>query len=364
MPKTETDIMTTRRGFLASLLAAGAAPHVGWASVGNPAFLAAAREKDGSFALYGLSGTGSATFRVPMPARGHAGAGHPRRAEAVAFARRPGTFALVLDCARGEILHRLTPPVGRQFNGHGVFAEGGALLFTSEQASDTSEGAIGCWDVNAGYARIGDMPTFGIGPHDLRLMPDGEALIVANGGIATDPSDRSKLNIPTMQPNLTYLNLSGAVLEQVEMEADLRRNSIRHLAVRTDGLVGFAMQWQGEPGVAPPLMGLHHQGAAPVLALAPLADERAMQGYAGSVAFSGDGSELAITSPRGGRLHRFSDEGVFLGVMPRSDICGLATLGRGYLASDGLGGLFSVSPERVDALNRFDCAWDNHIVAL
>ena len=67
--------MTTRRGFLASLLAAGTAPRLGWAAVGSPAYLAAARAPDGRFALYGVSRDGATTFRVPLPARGHAGAG-------------------------------------------------------------------------------------------------------------------------------------------------------------------------------------------------------------------------------------------------------------------------------------------------
>ncbi|MFP4327092.1 MAG: DUF1513 domain-containing protein [Paracoccaceae bacterium] len=356
--------MPTRRSFLATMLAAGTAPRLGWAAVGNPSHLAAARDADGGFAIYGLGAQGEMRFRVPLPARGHAGAGHPRRAEAVAFARRPGTFALVLDCATGDVLHRLTPPDGRQFNGHGVFAEGGRTLFTSEQASDTSEGLIGIWDVEAGYARTGEMSTHGIGPHDLRLMPDGETLVVANGGIATDPTDRRKLNIATMRPNLAYLSGTGRLRELVELAPELRQNSIRHLAVRADGLVGFAMQWEGVPGVAPPLLGLHRQGQAPVLAEAPLADELAMRGYAGSVAFTGAGDELAITSPRGGRLHRFSDQGAFRGAVARDDICGLAPRPDGYLASDGLGGLIAIGPDGPAALGRFDCAWDNHIVTL
>tara|TARA_R110002020_G_scaffold233050_23_gene444809 strand:+ start:1981 stop:3051 length:1071 start_codon:yes stop_codon:yes gene_type:complete len=356
--------MIPRRGFLATLLAAGAAPRIGWADLGDPAFLAAAREPDGGFALFGLDTQGASVFRVPLQARGHAGAGHPSRAEAVAFARRPGAYALVIDCARGHVLHRLTPPQGRQFNGHGVFSADGALLFTSEQRSDTSEGVIGVWNARAGYTRDHEYPSGGIGPHDLRLMPDGETLVVANGGIATDPSDRRKLNLRTMRPNLTYLSLDGAIRDRVELQDDLRQNSIRHLAVRADGLTGFAMQWEGAPGAATPLLGLHRMGETPVLAEAPLADELAMQGYAGSIAFSGTGSEIAITSPKGGRVHRFSDTGAFLSAVSRADVCGLAPMGRGYLASDGLGGLISVGATGTAPLARAECAWDNHIVTL
>jgi hypothetical protein len=356
--------MTSRRGFIAALLAAAAAPRNGWADVGSPAYLAAAREPDGGFALFGIAADGAETFRVPLAARGHAGAGHPRRAEAVAFARRPGRFARVVDCATGRVLRDLAPPEGLQFNGHGVFAAGGRLMCTAEQRGDTSEGVIGVWDVEAGYARIGTLPGHGIGPHDLRLMPDGRTLVIANGGIATDPADRRKLNLDTMRPNLSYLTLDGTLLEQVELPADLRQDSIRHLAVRGDGLVGFAMQWEGPEGAAAPLLGLHRRGEAPRLAAAPLAEELAMRGYAGSIAFSGDGSEIAITSPRGGRVHRFAATGAFLGAVSRGDVCGLAPHRDGLLASDGFGGLVAIRAGTAIPVARADRAWDNHIVCL
>jgi hypothetical protein len=356
--------MTTRRAFLAALLASGATPHLGWAAAGNPAYLAAARDAAGGFALHGLGTDGQSLFAIPLPARGHAGAGHPTRAEAVAFARRPGSFALVIDCVSGRVRHRVTPPEGRQFNGHGCYDRAGARLYTAEQMGATSAGRIGVWDVAAGYRRIGEFPSGGIGPHEIRLMPDGSTLAVANGGIATDPGDRRKLNIETMQPTLSYLDLAGDPLEQVELSADLRRNSIRHLALRADGLLAFAMQWEGTEGAAPPLLGLHRRGTDPVLAEAPLAAELAMQGYAGSVAFSGDGGEIAITSPRGGRLHRFSPKGRFLGAVSRADVCGLAPRADGFLLSDGLGGLLALAGPTPRPLAQDHLAWDNHIVAL
>jgi hypothetical protein len=150
----------------------------------------------------------------------------------------------------------------------------------------------------------------------------------------------------------------------IELAPDLRMNSIRHLAVRADGTVGLAMQWEGDDGAATPLLGLHRRGCPLALASAPLADELAMQGYAGSIAFSGDSAEIAITSPRGGRIHRFSDQGDFLGAVTRSDVCGLATHRDGLLASDGLGGLIAIRGGRPHPLARWNRSWDNHIIAL
>ncbi len=92
--------MTTasRRSFLAGLLAAGMAPQASWADTGNPAFLAAGKTADDRFFLAGLDTAGDILFRHPLPARGHAATAHPSRPEAVAFARRPGTFADVIAC--------------------------------------------------------------------------------------------------------------------------------------------------------------------------------------------------------------------------------------------------------------------------
>ena len=355
--------MIARRAFLASLAAASAAPRLGWAAAGSPAYIAAAQEPDGGPALYGLDLAGAATFRVPLPARGHAGAGHPSRAEAVAFARRPGRYALVLDVALGKALAVLEPPEGRQFNGHGLYADDGRTLLTIEQQTETSTGAVGMWDVASGYRRIGEFPSHGIGPHDAKLLADGATLAIANGGIATDSTDRTKLNLPNMAPSLAYTDLAGHLLDEVRLGADLHRLSIRHLALGAKGQVAFAMQWEGEPGAAPPLLGLHRRGEAPRLAEAPLADELLMQGYAGSIAFAADGAQVAITSPKGGRLHRFAPDGGFLGGVARPDVCGLASHPEGLLASDGFGGLVLAGGE-IRALARHPCAWDNHIVAL
>ncbi|MEC7761191.1 MAG: DUF1513 domain-containing protein [Pseudomonadota bacterium] len=353
--------MTTRRTFLGGLIAAAGAPRLGWAAVGSPSFLAAAQEPDGSYALHGLDSAGIETFSVPLPARGHAACGHPTRAEAIGFARRPGRFALVIDCATGHVMRELEPPEDRHFNGHGAFSADGARLFTSEQEIVGSVGHVGVWETE-GYTRIDSFPTTGLGPHELRLMPDGAHLVIANGGIQTD--DRDKLNIDTMEPSLVYTDLAGRVIEKVVLDPDLHQNSIRHLAIRDDGLVAFAMQWEGAPGAATPLIGLHRMGEAPVLGSAPLTEQLLMEGYAGSIAFAGNGAEVAITSPKGGRLHRFAPDGTFLGELKRTDVCGLATLGEGYLASDGLGGLIALDATGPHALNRLPSAWDNHLIAI
>ena len=64
--------MTSRRTFLKGLIAATSIPTVTWADAGAPAYVAAARELDGSYALFGLTADGQDLFRIPLPNRGHA----------------------------------------------------------------------------------------------------------------------------------------------------------------------------------------------------------------------------------------------------------------------------------------------------
>ncbi|MFB2595506.1 DUF1513 domain-containing protein [Paracoccus sp. p4-l81] len=353
----------TRRRFLGA--AAGAAalaalPRLTWAEAGSPACLAAAKAADGSYAVQGLTARGARLFALPLPGRGHAAAAHPTRPLAVAFARRPGSFALVLNAVTGAQAARLTPPDGRQFNGHGAFDAEGAVLMTSEVVAETSEGRIGLW-ATTDWRRIGEWSTGGIGPHDVKRLPDGR-LVVANGGIQTDPQDRSKLNIDRMQPSLTYLGTDGTILDQVRLDPDLAQNSIRHLALLADGRVAFAMQWEGDPAETVPLLGLHRTGEAPVLADTPETEAFVMQGYAGSIAEAG--GRIAITSPRGGAVMVYGSDGRWQATHRRADVCGVAADGADFIVTDGSGGFGRIAGDRLTMLGTGPDQWDNHLIAI
>ena len=286
--------MASRRSFIAGLLATGLAPRPTWADAGSPAYFSAGMTPYGRFVLCGLGADGSITFKQPLPSRGHAAAAHPSAPEAVAFARRPGTYAVILDCVAGKAKAQLTAPPGRHFYGHGAFSSDGALLFTTENDFQNARGVVGVWNARGGYKRLGEFASGGIGPHDIKLLADGTALVVANGGIETHPeTGRTKLNIATMRPNLSYLSLDGSVLEQILLDDGLRKNSIRHLAVATDNTVAFAMQWQGDVTDYPPVLGIHRRGHPAQLSVSTEAANRRMAGYAGSVGIAG--RSVAVT---------------------------------------------------------------------
>ena len=355
--------MTSRRAFLRGLIAATTIPSVTWADAGAPSYVAAARELDGSYALFGLTADGQDVFRIPLPDRGHAAAAHPVAPEVVAFARRPGRFALVIDCLSGTEKTRLDSPAGRHFYGHGAFSLDGDTLATTENDYATGQGIIGLWSRREGYRRIGELSSGGIGPHEIKRLPMQDVFVVANGGLQTHPNTgRETLNPDTMRANLCFIDLAGSQETQT-LEMSLRQNSIRHLDIARDGQVAFGMQWKGAEDVHPPLLGMTRQNEQPVLASAET-EHLQMQDYVGSVSFSGDGKNIGITSPRGGMLQVFDTSGNYVRGWHRADLCGVAATSDGFLTTDGGGGVFNVrldSEQRAAAPRR---AWDNHLVKI
>ena len=370
------DVRASRRSFLRGAAGLGGAtliPAVGWAAAGAPHYLAAAALPDGSYWLLGLTEDGAETFRLPLPDRGHAAAAHPARPEAVAFARRPGTFAVVIDCAEGREVARLHSPKDRHFYGHGAFTPDGTLLFTTENAIVQGTGRLGVWDASDGYRRIGEVETGGAGPHEVRLMPDGRRLAVANGGIETDPtSGRAELNLATMVSTLAYVDAeTGQVVDVLGLAPEYRLLSIRHLAASRDGILAAALQWQGSELDSPPLLAVHRAGHDRLELLA--ADERTQRhtrNYAGSVAITDDGRRAAYTAPRGNMMLIFDLTGAAAPeVVEAADICGVAAAGAGFACSTGTGLFLKRGPGRSAGAAasdvRFDAvAFDNHLVRI
>lgn len=353
-----------RRQFLGGIFAAGLMPVPTWADAGSPAFLSAAAKPDGGFVLCGIGAGLDIRFEIPLPARGHAAAAHPNRPEAVAFARRPGTFAVVIDCATGAQKAMLTAPEGRHFYGHGAFSSDGGLLYTTENDYEVGQGRIGVWDTRRGYHRVDEWDSGGVGPHDIKRLPGRETLVVANGGIDTHPdTGRAKLNIPTMAPNLCYLE-KGDVVDVARLPPEMHKNSIRHLAVGPAGQVAFGMQWQGD-GPVDTLVGMHRIGSPVRLMSAPPEDLRRLQGYIGSIALTSDGATLAVTAPRGGVVQLYdAANGTLTQSLALRDVCGVAVLGPMLAVSSGTGQIRQLAGTAQPLHRQLDVQWDNHLIAI
>ncbi len=336
-------------------------------------FAAACVDADGAHAVAVFGHEGEGLRLTPLPARGHDIALRPGTREAIVFARRPGRFAVAFD------LDGRTPPKqfdsedGRHFFGHGIFSSDGRLLFSSENDIAGSRGVLGIRDVGAGYKPIGSFATGGMGPHDVALLSDNRTIVVANGGIDTDPNGRDPIDLSSMRPSLSYVDLvTGDLLEQVELESDLHELSIRHLGVGVNDTVVFGCQWEGSKTNHPPLVGRHRRGGkASFVEIEPAALRR-LRHYVGSVAVDRSGTIAAASAPKGG-LAVYVDvaTGRYLGVTEIADVCGLAPAEAAceLILTSGTG---LIRTEHADmariAITQADVtapvSWDNHIASL
>ncbi|MEP0338570.1 MAG: DUF1513 domain-containing protein [Alphaproteobacteria bacterium] len=352
------------------------APSV-WAASTGPRYLGVRRLGDGRakpfrFAACVADAHGRVLRQVNLPARGHGFALRPDGTLAVALARRPGTFAAAFAVDGDGPARVFHAPAGRHFQGHAVFEPTGRHLFATENDYDNARGCIGVYDAADGFKRVAELPSHGVGCHELVLMPDGRTAAVANGGILTHPdSGRAKLNLGTMRPNLAYVDLESGKLEDSIAYPNDRRHklSIRHLAAFDDGRVVFACQDQGPAADGLTLVGLHRPGSGRIEDLeAPGATIQNLNGYCGSVAVDRGGKLAAVSAPRGNRVLFWNTlTGDLAGNVAIADGCGLAPgpADGSFVLTSGMGAFLVGGPDLpTPAASEDGAPWDNHLLAV
>lgn len=324
------------------------------------------QQPDGRYGAALVSERGSLIATVELPDRGHDITFAPGGSQAVVFARQPGTFAMVFDPKGKGPAQTLASIEGRHFFGHGAFARDGRLLYATENDFEAARGVIGLYDATDGFRRIGEFDTYGTGPHEMLLSPDGEMLVVANGGIETHPDyGRTELNLDTMDPSLSFIEArSGSLIGQLRLAAELHQLSIRHLAFDAKGRVWFGCQFRGPSTRRPQLVGYATREGEIRLIELPEEVLGGLSNYVGSVTASRDGSRVAVSSPEGNTVLAIDAESATpVASLNLADGCGLAPDGAGFLASSGQGALTGFAGAAAQDL-RFDFKFDNHLRAL
>jgi hypothetical protein len=324
-------------------------------------------DQQGQNMVAAINSQGQVVSTVNLPARGHDSLALPHKpGHALVFARRPDRFAIEVDFINSEIVSHIQSQADSHFYGHGAFSKDNKYLYTTENLYDKKRGLIVVRDAQT-YQVLDRFDSGGIGPHELMLMPDGNTLVIANGGIETHPSQpRKKLNIETMQPNLAYLDIvSGRVLSSYAPPDN--QLSIRHLTVESDGAVYAGAQFQGSRSIIQPLVFMHHGENNLQAFSASQSQWYKMQQYTASLLVKDN--LLCVSCPRGSHLsfwdtttRTFIDQQIF------SDVSGLAYSHGNILASSGKGLLKTLNHNqpvsRTASIDTLALKFDNHMTMI
>lgn len=366
----EIEVGLTRRSLLTNslvVLALPTASKLAFAADEQSTFASAVRYGDGRYGVVLLSADGRILRDVPLSARGHDIAIHLQSGRAVAFARRPGTFAVAFETRSQHPPRVFTSATGYHFFGHGAFSADGRLLYAAENDIAAGAGVIAIYDVSLGYKKIGMHQSYGVGPHEIIMLADGRTLAVANGGLDTVPdAARENLNVSDMQPSLAFVDCeTGALIARHDLRDEARQLSIRHLASDRRGRIWFGGQWEGDPGAASALIGSAGIDTQLSFAEMPAADIANLKDYIGSVAISGDGRILAASAPKAGRI-------VYVDTLTSHivastqfrDACGIAAVSDEVFAETSGFGVFrhaNLGDVLADKHQLQDVAFDNHL---
>jgi len=327
-------------------------------------FASACMKADGRYAAALFTERGTILHVEDCLARAHDVVVCPASGHIAAFARRPGTFAMVFDRNRRAAPIVIASAPGRHFYGHGAFSPDGRLLYATENDFDAARGVVGIYDATDAFRRIGEFATHGVGPHEVLLSPDGRTLVVANGGIETHPDyGRTKLNLDRMQPSIVFIEAStGQLIEQHSCEPGWHQLSMRHLDFDRNGDVWFGCQYEGPVSDQPPLIGRIRRGEGARLISLPEAQQHAMRNYVGAVAASRDGDRIAFSAPYGGVIIVVDTGGRLVDSFQLKNGCGVAPVGDTFLATSDEGRIVTRGDARAPVATSLH--WDNHVTRL
>ena len=326
------------------------------------------------FTVVTVDAFGHILNQLTLPDRGHGCSIRPGQKEAVIIGRRPGKFAVAFGLDNPNISKLFAPPSNRQFQGHAIFSKDGNYLFVTENNLVSQIGVIGVYDVNNSYVRVGEFSSYGIGPHEISLIPKTNIIVVANGGIITHPDlPEIKLNTDTMEPSLAYIDYkNGKLIDQYTPQVSrYKKLSIRHLIIPSSKDVIYACQDQTPYQGKVPLVSMYSKGTKKLKHFRlPEKIHTAIGGYCGSITADISGMIVAVSAPRGNYIlfWKISSQ-EFLGYLTIADGCGISSgIRPGEFAVTNSGGYFStynaIEKASLNRKTQPEVKWDNHLTAV
>jgi len=323
----------------------------------------------------------AASYNISSKFRGHGICQNPVLPEQVIMmSRRPGLQGLVFNLDKKAMINTFNCRAGQHFQGHSCFSKDGNFLYSTESDSKTGEGIISVRETKT-FQQVSQFESYGIGPHQIELMPDRDTLVIANGGLLNLPeSGREILNLVTMDSSLTYINRhTGDLISQHRLTKDLINNdldmskaSIRHLDVATDGSVVMGLQVQRiamKNDQLLPLAAIHKNNQLQLLT-APNNLTQQLNDYMGSVKINNQTRTVGYTSPKGNLAVFWSLDDLSLQAFHNfHDVCGLSLSAdnKHFILSNSTGKIRFIdskllTEDKAQRLYFANQSWDNHML--
>ncbi|MEM8547807.1 MAG: DUF1513 domain-containing protein, partial [Pseudomonadota bacterium] len=319
--------MLTRRKFVAAAASATSALVAGCSRPSQTTgLLTAADDKAGESHAVLLTTEGTVRFATRLAERGHDVFATADGKSILAVARRPGRTLARISAQTGRILTEIETAPGRHLYGHAVVTQDGQYVLTSENNIADGQGVIVVRDGRT-LSPLREFSSHGIGPHEIKWGLSEKTLVIANGGIATNPDyGRTPLNVDSMAPSLVHIRVrDGRLLGRVTPSHS--KSSVRHIDTLENGTVIVGMQQQDGAAGHEPLVAstdwLSSRDLQP-LDVTPQ-DLLSLQDYTASVCCDPVSGHTVITSPVGHRVtfwHALQQR--FVGSMRLSDVAGVA----------------------------------------
>ncbi|HCN45168.1 MAG TPA: DUF1513 domain-containing protein [Pseudomonas sp.] len=331
-----------------------------------PLLLSARDDADGQHYAVGYRLDGTQVFATRVGQRCHDIINHPELPIALFVARRPGTESYLVDLRDGRLLQTITSQPNRHFYGHAVIHKSGEWLYATENdTTDPGRGVLGVYRFEGErLVHSGEISTHGVGPHQVSWLPDGETLVVANGGIRTEAESRVEMNLNAMEPSLVLMHRDGSLISKETLGQQM--NSVRHLAIGSDGTVVACQQFMGDAHETAELLAIKRPGQPFEAFPVPEHQLQSMAQYTASVAVHSELRLVAMTAPRANRLFiwNLDDASVRLDA-PMPDCAGVGAVADGFVVTSGQGRcrLYDCRQETLvgQPLQLPSGLWDNHL---
>lgn len=147
---------------------------------------------------------------IPLRFFAHGITPHPTNPNIVTLFEKKGPGACEVNLKTKRVLRMIETVEDRYFYGHSVYSQDGRLLYSTEATFRGENGVIAIRNTET-MKIVGEFPSYGKAPHDLKMINHGETLVVTNGG------GRKGELLKEARPNVAYVDIKSQMkLEVVE----------------------------------------------------------------------------------------------------------------------------------------------------